>query len=159
MWPNIDPNSEIPNIPPSLFHSLSLSLTVCRVLAEPTQLTISTKSLWPPFSQLLLARRYSLALSLSLYIYVCVCENHLFGCWENEVRRWEIRNLWTFILCIFFLMKMVYVKVLWLLGKWDEKLEIFVPSNYAFSYEIDNWMCVLLKCTLKARVFRDWVNN
>ena len=23
-------------------------------------------------------------------------------------------------------MKMVYVKVLWLLGKWDEKLEIFV---------------------------------
>ena len=47
MWPNIDPNHEIPNIPPSLFLSLSLSLslTVCRVLAEPTQLTISTKSL------------------------------------------------------------------------------------------------------------------
>ena len=45
MWPNIDPNREIPNIPPTLFLSLSRSLTVCRVLAEPTQLTISTKSL------------------------------------------------------------------------------------------------------------------
>ena len=110
MWPNIDPNCEIPNIPPSLFLSLSRSLTVCRVLAEPTQLTISTKSLWPPFSQLLLARRYSLSLSLSLCIYMCVWKSSV-CCWENEVRRWEIRNLWTFV--FFFIMKMVYVKVRW----------------------------------------------
>ena len=43
MWPNVDPNNEIPDIP----HPFpSLSLTVCRVLAEPTQLTIFQTQQW-----------------------------------------------------------------------------------------------------------------
>ena len=178
MWPNVDPNNEIPDIP----HPFpSLSLTVCRVLAEPTQLNISTKSLthgnttmasknlartgaslvnrffpnpflrqspnpnpnqrivsqgldvtpklfpslskfenslhlpqyqndaelirkvasegfvypsglpslsfYLPEGTLSLSFSLSLSLSLSLCIYMRVCENHLFGCWENEVRR------------------------------------------------------------------------
>ena len=133
MWPNIDPNHEIPNIPPSL--SLSLSLSHCvqgfsktnpidhfykinhtqkhnNGVKNPSlrRLRISKQKMhsFNKFNDAESIRKVAsegfvypfdlpslsfylpegtLSLSLSLYIYVCVCENHLFGCWENEVRR------------------------------------------------------------------------
>ncbi|KAK7852666.1 hypothetical protein CFP56_038240, partial [Quercus suber] len=66
------------DITPKLFPSLSKfenSLHLSQYQNGAESIRRLRIPLWPPFSQLLLARRYSLSLSLSLSlcIYMCVC--------------------------------------------------------------------------------------
>lgn len=148
--PNPNPNQRIVSqgldIAPKLFPSLSkfensLHLPQYQNDAESIRKVASEGFVYPSGLPSLSFYLPEGTLSLSVYMCVCVCENHLFGFWENEVRRWEIRNLWTFKLWIFYVY--MYVCLLALFDAWENGWMDGLDVCYGRFGLWENWQEIL----------------